>query len=183
MEAIKADLEWLGFKWSAEHFASDYFQQLYDFAVELIKSGNAFVDSSSAEQMREMRGTGAIHKRITRFDQLDCKIVQLLTIIRCEMLIAPLEAQPFKVCLDGFHVLDAFFFRIGVVKTQIAGAAVVFGDSKIQANRLGMPDMQIPIGLGRKAGGNPSPVFAGFEVGIDDISDEIAGRIVFRFTH
>ena len=57
MEAIKADLEWLGFKWSAEHFASDYFQQLYDFAVELIKSGNAFVDSSSAEQMREMRGT------------------------------------------------------------------------------------------------------------------------------
>jgi len=57
MEAIKADLEWLGFKWAQEHFASDYFQKLYDYAVELIKSGNAFVDSSSAEQMREMRGT------------------------------------------------------------------------------------------------------------------------------
>jgi len=57
MEAIKADLQWLGFKWAEEHFASDYFQQLYDYAVELIKSGNAFVDSSSAEQMSEMRGT------------------------------------------------------------------------------------------------------------------------------
>ena len=56
MEAIKKDVEWLGFQWHEERFASDYFQQLHDFAVELIKAGHAYVDSSSAEEMREMRG-------------------------------------------------------------------------------------------------------------------------------
>lgn len=57
MEAIKADVEWLGFQWAEQRHASDYFQQLHDYAVELIESGNAYVDSSSAEEMREMRGT------------------------------------------------------------------------------------------------------------------------------
>lgn len=58
MESIKKDVEWLGYQWhEEERFASDYFQQLYDFAVELIKSGHAYVDSSSAEEMREMRGS------------------------------------------------------------------------------------------------------------------------------
>ncbi len=57
MEAIKADVEWLGFKWTEERFASDYFDELYNFAVKLIQQGHAYVDSSSAEQMREMRGT------------------------------------------------------------------------------------------------------------------------------
>lgn len=57
MEAIKRDVEWLGFEWATLRHASDYFDQLYDYAVELIKSGDAYVDSSSAEEMREMRGT------------------------------------------------------------------------------------------------------------------------------
>ncbi|MBX2885953.1 MAG: glutamine--tRNA ligase/YqeY domain fusion protein [Granulosicoccus sp.] len=57
MEAIKRDVEWLGFEWATLRHASDYFDQLYDYAVELIKSGHAYVDSSSAEEMREMRGT------------------------------------------------------------------------------------------------------------------------------
>ena len=49
VDAIKADVEWLGFKWDKECYASDYFQQLYDWAIELIKSGKAYVDSQSAE--------------------------------------------------------------------------------------------------------------------------------------
>ena len=57
MQAIKADVEWLGFKWTEERFASDYFDELYNFAVELIRQGHAYVDSSSADEMREMRGT------------------------------------------------------------------------------------------------------------------------------
>ncbi len=57
MEAIKQDVEWLGFKWDALHHASDYFEQLYDYAVQLIKDSKAYVDSLSAEQIREYRGT------------------------------------------------------------------------------------------------------------------------------
>src|SRR6187401_1900266 len=45
VDAIKADLQWLGFQWSEERYASDYFQQLYDWAVKMIKNGKAYVDS------------------------------------------------------------------------------------------------------------------------------------------
>jgi glutaminyl-tRNA synthetase len=57
VHAIIDDVKWLGFEWSEEHYASDYFQQLYDYAVDLIKQGKAYVDSLSAEQIREYRGS------------------------------------------------------------------------------------------------------------------------------
>jgi glutaminyl-tRNA synthetase len=57
VDAIKEDVEWLGFKWNAELYASDYFERLYEFAVQLIKRGKAYVDSLSAEEMRAHRGT------------------------------------------------------------------------------------------------------------------------------
>jgi len=55
--AIKEDVSWMGFEWSELRHASDYFDELYDYACQLIRKGCAYVDSSSAEQMREMRGT------------------------------------------------------------------------------------------------------------------------------
>ena len=57
MEAIEKDILWLGFQWSEKHHASDYFELLYQYAVQLIKSGDAYVDDLSAEQIREYRGT------------------------------------------------------------------------------------------------------------------------------
>ncbi len=57
VDAIKADVEWLGFKWDKECYASDYFQQLYDWAVELIKKGKAYVDSQTSEEMAKQKGT------------------------------------------------------------------------------------------------------------------------------
>ena len=57
VEAIKRDVHWLGFEWHELRHASDYFEQLYDYAVELIKDGKAYVDSLSAEQIRAYRGT------------------------------------------------------------------------------------------------------------------------------
>jgi glutaminyl-tRNA synthetase len=57
VDAIKEDVEWLGFTWSAELYASDYFERLYQFAVELIRQGKAYVDSLSADELREYRGT------------------------------------------------------------------------------------------------------------------------------
>ncbi|MCR9115825.1 MAG: glutamine--tRNA ligase/YqeY domain fusion protein [bacterium] len=56
VDSIQEDVRWLGFEWDAIYYASDYFQQLYDGAVELIKQGKAYVDESSLETIREMRG-------------------------------------------------------------------------------------------------------------------------------
>lgn len=58
VDAIKEDIRWLGFDWGdREYYASDYFDQLYDLAVKLIKKGLAYVDDLSAEEIREYRGT------------------------------------------------------------------------------------------------------------------------------
>lgn len=57
VDAIKKDVEWLGFTWAEERYASDYFQQLYDWAVEFIKKGKAYVDSQSSEDMAKQKGT------------------------------------------------------------------------------------------------------------------------------
>ena len=57
VEAIKDDVRWLGFEWSNLHFASDYFETLYEYAVQLIRDGKAYVDSLSADEIRARRGT------------------------------------------------------------------------------------------------------------------------------
>lgn len=58
VDSIKADVEWLGFKWKGEpRYASDYFDALYSYAIELIKKGLAYVDELSPDEMREYRGT------------------------------------------------------------------------------------------------------------------------------
>ncbi|MDK4527571.1 glutamine--tRNA ligase/YqeY domain fusion protein [Kingella kingae] len=58
VDSIKEDVQWLGFKWSGEpRYASDYFDQLFDYAVGLIKDGKAYVDDLTADEMRQYRGT------------------------------------------------------------------------------------------------------------------------------
>ncbi|HEX6193692.1 MAG TPA: glutamine--tRNA ligase/YqeY domain fusion protein [Chitinophagaceae bacterium] len=57
VESIKDDVRWLGFEWKNEHYASDYFDTLYDYAVTLIKKGMAYVDDSSSEEIAHMKGT------------------------------------------------------------------------------------------------------------------------------
>ncbi len=57
VDSIKEDVRWLGFEWANEHFASDYFDELYDLAVHLISKGLAYVDDSSSEEIAEQKGT------------------------------------------------------------------------------------------------------------------------------
>jgi glutaminyl-tRNA synthetase len=57
VDSIKADIKWLGFEWANEFYASDYFEQLYGFAVKLIKDGLAYVDDLSAEEIANLKGT------------------------------------------------------------------------------------------------------------------------------
>lgn len=57
VDAIKHDISWLGYKWDNECYASDYFQQLYDWSVQLVKDGKAYVDSQTSEAIAEQKGT------------------------------------------------------------------------------------------------------------------------------
>ncbi|MBM1105226.1 glutamine--tRNA ligase/YqeY domain fusion protein [Aurantibacter crassamenti] len=57
VDAIKRDVHWLGYEWNTERYASDYFQQLYDWAIDLIKQNKAYVDSQSSEEMALQKGT------------------------------------------------------------------------------------------------------------------------------
>ena len=60
VDSIKEDVQWLGFNWEKELYASDYFEQLYLFAVDLIKKGLAYVDDSSAEEIASLKGTPTV---------------------------------------------------------------------------------------------------------------------------
>jgi len=57
VDSIKKDIQWLGFQWENELYSSDYFQQLYDWTIELIKKGKAYVDDQSSEEIAKQKGT------------------------------------------------------------------------------------------------------------------------------
>ena len=87
-------------------------------------------------------------------------------------MIAPIPAQPTHVLHDGVHVLNVLFAGVGVVEPQVADAALVLGgDAKIETDGLGVADVQIPVGFGRKAGDDPATVLAGPQVIVNNASD------------
>ncbi len=94
--AIKQDIRWLGFEWDEELYASDYFEQLYDFAVLLINKGKAYVDSETEEEIRQHRGTVTTPGRPSAWR--DRSIAENLD------LLARMRAGEFA---DGAHVLRA----------------------------------------------------------------------------
>jgi hypothetical protein len=125
------------------------------------------------------------------------EVVHPLEVVRgvVEVLV-PVPAQPPHRIDDGIDVLLLFLLRVGVVEAQVAGAAVVARQAEVQADRLGVAEMQVAVGLGREAGadfrrvhsadyllrgraGLPGPgapgIPAGGKVGIDDVADEIRG--------
>ncbi len=107
-------------------------------------------------------------------DQMLGPVVELLEIIRGEIQMRPpVEAEPAHVGLDRIDVFLLLLDRIGVVEAEVAATAKALGDAEVQADRLGMADMQIAVRLGREAGHDRADA-AGLEVGPDDVADEIA---------
>jgi glutaminyl-tRNA synthetase len=96
VDAIKEDVEWLGFEWNALFFASDYFERFYDCAVQLITRGRAYVDSLTAKEIREYRGTLTEPGRNSPYR--DRPVAENLD------LFARMRAGEFE---DGMHVLRA----------------------------------------------------------------------------
>ncbi len=96
VDSIKEDVHWLGFKWKQELYASDYFDQLYEFAVTLIRKGLAYVDDSSSEEIAAMKGTPTEPGRNSPFR--DRSVEENLD------LFARMKAGEFE---DGSHTLRA----------------------------------------------------------------------------
>jgi hypothetical protein len=87
-------------------------------------------------------------------------------------MLAPVEAEPAHVLLDRLDVLPLFLDRIGVVEAQVAVAAELLCHPEIEADRLGMADVEIAVRLGREARDH-SIVPAGRQIGADDVAYEI----------
>ncbi len=106
-------------------------------------------------------------------DQVFGPLVKLLEIIRrmIEML-APIEAEPAHVGLDGVDIFLLLLGRVGVVEAQIAMAGEFLGDAEIEADRLGVADMQVAVRLRRKPG-DDRLVPARGKIGAHDVADEI----------
>ena len=113
------------------------------------------------------------------FDELDRPLIELVKIIGgVEQPVAPISAQPARVFDDGVDVLGFFFGGVGVIEAQIAFAAELGSQSKIQIDGFRVANMQIAVGLRRKTRVYASAKFVGFQIVDDDVADEVGNRRV-----
>ena len=115
-------------------------------------------------------------------DEAAGDLVELLEEIRGKMQLIPRKAQPFDVILDVFDEHRVLFGGVGIVKAQVALAAVFFGDAEVDAQRLGVADVQKAVRLGRKARAHMVVATAG-EVLVDKFLDKVGGAPLLRHIH
>ena len=110
---------------------------------------------------------------LARADQVLGPVVELLEIVGGVIeVLAPVEAQPAHVALDGVDILLLLLGRVGVVEAQVAAAAELLRHAEIEADRLGVADVQVAVGLRRKARDHrlrPPRI----EVGANDVANEV----------
>jgi hypothetical protein len=107
-------------------------------------------------------------------DEVDRPVVELLEVVRREVeVLAPVEAEPADVRLDGVDVLLLLLQGVGVIEPQVTSAAVLVGNAEVQADRLRVADVEVAVGLGREARDDRvvPPVT---QVGGHDLADEVA---------
>ena len=135
-----------------------------DFAgVHLLEQSEAFFDRTVAVWAfctrlgRSALLCGDVFRRLfvdvslAFLNQADGKVPQLLEVIGCIIFISPLESEPLDVFLDGFHVFHIFFGGVGIVKAEVAYTAIAGCDSEIQADGLGVSDVEVSVWLGRES--------------------------------
>ncbi|MPN56857.1 hypothetical protein SDC9_204550 [bioreactor metagenome] len=94
------------------------------------------------------------------------------------------EPEPLHVRNDRFDVFGLFLGRIGIVEAEVAAPVVLRRDAEVQADRLGVADMQVAVRFGGEAGDDFSAVFVVAEIFRDDFADEIQRAVVVRnFRH
>ena len=112
-------------------------------------------------------------------DQLFGPFIELVEIVGCIKLLLPLETEPFDVFLDGIYIFGVFLGRVGVVVAEVGLSAIFLGQSEIDAQALCMPEVQVSVGLRRKAG-KDGIHFAGLEIVLDDFFEEIQFTFFFH---
>ena len=129
-----------------------------------------------AAVLADLVGRQLVHVGLVVANQAQRVLVDLLEVIGgVEEALAPVESEPVDALDDRVHVLDVFLGRIGVVEAQVARAAELLRDAEVQADGLGVPDVEIAVGLGGKSRGD-AVVLPGSEVVRHDLSDEIERR-------
>lgn len=115
VESIKEDVRWLGFQWANEFYASDYFEQLYGFAVALIKKGVAYVDDSSSEAIAEQKGTPTTPGRRNQYaDRSVEENLQLFAAMRAGVYKDGEKVLRAKIDMasPNMHMRDPIIYRI-----------------------------------------------------------------------
>ncbi len=139
--------------------------------------------SQGATHAADFLGSGIIYIGLAIFNELYGKFIELLKVVRCiEHPLIPAKAQPFYILLDGIHIFHVFLYRICIIKAEVAQSIVLLRQSKVQANGLGVANMEIAIWLWRKTGVDTLAVTAIFQVVIYFILNKI-GRIRQNLWH
>ena len=123
-----------------------------------------------------------VYIRQTFVDELYRVGIQLIKIVRGVADIArPVEAQPLHVIFDGLNVFDVFFYWVGVIETQVALPLVILCDTKVQADRFGVTNVQVAIRLRRETRVDCGVLTTG-QIFIDDLTNKVT-RAGFCLTH
>ena len=127
-----------------------------------------------AAVLADLVGGQVAHVGLAGLDQLHGPLVELVEVVGgVEQPVLPVEAQPADVLDDRVDVFGLLLARVGVVEAQVAQAAELRGDAEVQADRLGVADVQVAVRLGREAGMDPPVVLAGPQVLKNDLSNEV----------
>ena len=130
----------------------------------------------TAVQAHLLRGK-VVHIGHALFDELDGQLIALVEIARAKAELIPLKAQPADIGLNGLDVLHVLLGRVRIVKAEVARAAVLLRHAEIDAQRLGVPDVQIAVRFGREAGFHARIGFARvaprLQVGFDLFLDKV----------
>jgi len=104
-----------------------------------------------AAMRADLLGTEIINVGLALLDQRDGELVELLEVVGCVELFIPLEAEPGDIGLDRVDILLLFLAGVGVVEAQVAQPVELLGQAEVGADRLGVADVQVAVGLGREA--------------------------------
>ena len=137
------------------------------------RKGLFFPGSVSVPRVRaDLVGREVADEGLPAPDQLLGEVVEPPEVVRGVEHPVPLEAEPADVLLDRVDVLDVLLEGVRVVEAEVAGAAVLLRDAEVQADRLGVADVEVAVRLGREARRDALPP-PGAEVLLDDLADEV----------
>ncbi len=129
-----------------------------------------------AAVVADLLGVQAVNVGLAGPDQVNGELVEPIEVVRGVAELLPVEPQPAHILLDRLGILLLFPGGVGIVHAQVTAAGEFGGQAEIETDRFGVADMQIAVGLGGKAGQNPSAMFFGLDVFGDERTNKIGRR-------